>query len=122
MPLATVETPHTKFGTVLHRGQRRSDRERRSNKKDEYVYTEDEEYDMHESPQKEVEVRGHTLPCNLRAVGPRGRLIGPLRKLPVPPGSWFKRSMSTTNMKYWAYLRISYSPYAFDRTELRARF
>ena len=62
MPLATVETPHTKFGAVLHRGQRRSDRERRSNKKDEYVYTEDEEYAMHESPQKEVEVRSRLCP------------------------------------------------------------
>ena len=62
MPLATVETPHTKFGAVLHRGQRRSDRERRSNKKDEYVYTEDEEYDMHESPQKDVEVRSCLCP------------------------------------------------------------
>ena len=76
MPLATVETPHTKIGAVLHRGQRRSDRERRSNKKDEYVYTEDEEYDMHESPQKEVEVRGYPflLFLNLRTAGPRGRL------------------------------------------------
>ena len=89
MPLATVETPHTKFGVVLHRGQRRSDRERRSNKKDEYVYTEDEEYDMHESPQKEVEVRGYpSHPLIIYAQPDRVEgCRGPLRKPPVPPGS-----------------------------------